>query len=234
MESLLEEKEKNLSLFCTVGQNAIELLNTIPLYNGSWMSLLQKLSKGTDPIELSEYLTHGSEDNVWKSLEKVESLNSNDIELPLFCEKKKESKKDLVYERQEKEAEDFLVNCTREDANNHRLYTTESVTKLYDEYRGSVPDPISLESFSNTYSSLRILREKHCKHDIYTCPKCNDQLPLARQLVEQLEPTSPDYERTKEIYEKLLSHQERWHIQTDSFYALWNNPPDDTIVLAEE
>jgi hypothetical protein len=230
----VSEENEYLDLCAVIGKNAIECLNEMPLYCDQWLALLQTLTKGVDPAEVASYLSHGTTGNLRKSIEKLVSLNENGVALPLFEEKIHTRACDPEFVLREEEAQGFLVDSTREDDKNHRLYTTESISNLYAEYVGTVANPVGVDSFTNVYRSLRILRERHCKHDIYTCPYCDDYLPMARHLLSILDPNHADYEKCQELYSRLCSHKERFKIQTGCFYEQWNNPPVDSLVIAED
>lgn len=220
-------EEDNSHLLQVIGKNAIECLNEMPLYCAEWIPLLQRLSRGTEPIDLAPFLTHGSDDNVRKSLLRVKEANE---EFPLF----QKPLPKLASDSQQEEARDFLIDSTREDHHNHRLYTADSLPTLYAHYLGTVSNPIGEESFTHVYHSLRILKERHCHHDLYTCPYCDDYYLKAKNLLERIDPNSDDYPACKAIYEKCVKHRDRWHIQTKCFYDMWNNPPAETLIIAED
>lgn len=217
-----------------IGENALDLLNDIPLYSEKWIPLLQKLSKGVDPTLLAQHLQHGTPSNVMKSLQKVSSLNIDGLESDLFSDEKAVHHISQENLQKKEEAREFLVKNTREDRTSHRLITKDSISTLYGDYEATTPSPVSSGTFNEVYRSLRILRDHHCTHNIYTCPYCDDYLPAAELLLGQLEANSEDHLTCKTIVEKLKKHQEDWKTQSQSFYKLWNDPPDDYLILVED
>ena len=58
--------------------------------------------------------------------------------------------------------------------------------------------------------------------------------PKAIELLENLDETSKDYTDCKKILENLQLHKINSEIQTNYFLNLWNNPPDNTLLVAED
>jgi hypothetical protein len=229
----LDEYSAPNELLTTIGRNSLDLLNEIPLNHPSWIPFLQKLTKEIDPQELAPFLSHGTPGNLRKCLNAVIELNEQEIQLPIFEMKKDRDKIEEFSEREEK-AREFLVNNTKEDEKSHRLITKDSIPDIYDNYIKTTKDPICLNSFINVYRSLRILRDRHCKTDIYTCPYCDDYFPLVEQLLLILDSNSDDYLKCQLLKKKLENHQKKEKTQTHYFYSLWKNPPSDSVIVCED
>jgi hypothetical protein len=227
------KRSPNDDVLQQIGQNAIDLLNEVPLYCSKWIPLLEKLATKVDPRELAPFLTHGTKSNVYNSLQKASTQKDN-VTGELFESKPRSDFASPGYYEKQEEAKDFLVENTKEDKITHRLVTKDTVENLYANYIGTIKDPLSKDVFTNIYRSQRILKDRHCKHDIYTCPYCDDYFATAQALLERLPEESADYRECKSVVDKLCRHKENWKSQTRSFFELWNNPPKSSVVLAED
>lgn len=145
-------------------------------------------------------------------------------------------------------AKEFIVAHTLKK--NQRLISKVRKFDLYREYCDETQNPLCKNKFLEVYQDLRVLRDKHCKYDVYSCPQCDDQFPLAKSLLDVIDVNSEDYKTLKTIYDSLIQHKgiflislnyynllidvERKNIQTEAFYKLWSNPPENGIVIAED
>lgn len=212
-----------------IGENAIRFLNDFGLYDENYLPALARLAAGVDQKALSRVLEHGTSDNLRKCLKKASAFEDG---APRESETDGNSKSES-YLRKEAEAMDFLVSNTKEKGD--RLVTRETIPQLYAKYLGSVNGaPLCYDSFANIYHDLRVIRDKHCETSIYTCVLCDDQFPIAKKLMEILEPGSRDYLECKIIYDRLLAHKEKQRIQKDYFQTVWNHPPEDSVIIAED
>lgn len=57
---------------------------------------------------------------------------------------------------------------------------------------------------------------------------------MAAKLLGLLEPGSENYKECKSIYDRLIEHKERQHVQRDYFFKVWNDPPEGTLIVAED
>ena len=97
--------------------------------------------------------------------------------------------------------------------------------------------PLEIGAFTEVYRELRILKDKHCNYNIYNCPKCEDSLPVAQALVRKLESQPEyrqDYDEAYHIYLNILEHKAKAQAQTKSFEILWRNPPNFSLIVAED
>jgi hypothetical protein len=134
-------------------------------------------------------------------------------------------------------AENFLVSHTKEQDSSHRLITTQSIPELHVDYLVSCKcNAISLPTFTEVYHHMRVLRNKHAKYTIYHCPKCSDHLPLARKLVDTIDPNDQpdDFAEATRVLNKLMLHRDNALRQSAVFDRLWDDPPPSSVVVAED
>lgn len=223
--------EPPTDLLIRLGKNALFALNSIPAYSKYWIPMLNLLTIDITFSELSRFIDHGSPDTVSKAMKKASELTHN-----LLIERIPKEKS-IIKEKEKKVAEEFLVSHTKESSS-QRLITKESISSLYTEYLGCVQDPLHKDTFTHVYRNLRVLKDKHCNYSIYTCPKCEDDLPAVEALVKKLSPQKEnckeDYEKALSIYEHLQEHKAKAKIQMNYFESLWDNPPESTLIAVED
>jgi hypothetical protein len=223
-----ETLEPPEELLIALGKNALSTLNRIPLFSRNWIPMLNLLANGISFSDLSQYVEHGSDSALMKALHKSSKLESN----PLIEDVEKTEH--VVKAAAKKKAKHYLVTHTR--LHDERLITKESLPKLYAEYIGSVEDHLCRDTFVDVYHNLRILKDKHCNYTIYSCPKCDDELPQVRALLNKLrdDPNSEDYKTAMAILAKLEEHHDQARVQTRCFELIWNEPPPFALVVAED
>lgn len=226
-----ENNQSKNELLLKLGQNALDTLNSIPLYSKNWIYLLNLLAHGLLASDLKPYLSHGTDETLSKALRKASSLLSN----PLI-QRTTIQQHPQIKVREKLEAEEFLKSKTKETSGN-RLTTKESINSLYLNYSGKFKDHIGKDCFTEVYHHLRIIRNKHSTYTIYDCPICTDQLPVVELLISRLQNSDNSQDDLADlslIHEHLLKHKRNAKIQTKYFYSLWNDPPRDCIIIAED
>lgn len=216
-----------------IGENAIRYLNDFALRDDNYLPALNRLCAGVDQKILSRVLEHGTPDNLRKCLKKASAHDDGASRCSPESGADGKSKSES-YLKKEAEATDFLVLNTKQNKD-QRLVTRESIPQLYAKYSGSAKNGVlCYDTFEKIYHELRVLRDRHCETSIYSCVLCDDQFPIAKKLMEILDPDSSDYEECKIIYDRLVEHKEKQHIQRDYFQRLWHHPPDDSVIIAED
>ena len=162
-------------MLAALGENTVIFLNQIPKHCGQWIPLLSQLTSGINSNDLIPILEHGTKDNLRKSLNRRN--NNNNENNPDVYENVETNKLNGNNQNSNnrKGAEDFLISHTKLMESTQRLITKETIPELYADYVASVKsDLISPNIFTEVYKSLRILRDKHCKHDVFSCPYCDE------------------------------------------------------------
>lgn len=219
-------------LLLELGRNALSSLNSVPNYSRNFIPLLNLLGTGITPSELSPFVDHGTSSAFTKAMHKASNLSENPLIEPISQKKPKSVK---VVEKNE--AQEYLVSHTKQVESSHRLITKESVSSLFADYVATVENPLEKGAFTEVYRHLRIIKDKHCNYNIYNCPKCEDDLPIAEALVIKLvsQPQHrEDYEKAYQVYQNILEHKSKAQSQTNSFETLWHSPPEFSLIVAED
>lgn len=220
--SEVSNPEPPAELLIRLGKNALSTLNCIHNYSRIWIPMLNLLAANIEPSELFPFLDHGSKSAFSKAMTKASSLIENSLVEHVTPEEV------IVKEKEKNEAREFLISHTKENKA-HRLITKESVSTLFTEYIESVQEPLEVNAFTDVYHDLRILKDKHCIYSIYSCPKCEDDLPTAESLLKKLKDQEgheqkEDFKTVSEIYQHLSHHKAKAKVQTNCFESLWANP----------
>lgn len=108
---------------------------------------------------------------------------------------------------QKEEAMEWTTEHTREDKD-HRLRTAQSKETLYAEYVGATSNPLSKHRFVEVYRQMRVIREKHCGTDVYSCPICTHSGPQAEAKLANASPNSAEYLALEEEVKAYHNHKE--------------------------